>query len=98
MRTALRNNATAYGFSISITASYGLASSANGGPSADETIACAVGAGVAFVLIGAVFLTGFPQGSPREGGQLATISGGIDLLAVLNNLGRRMPPPAHVAA
>ncbi len=87
VRTALRNNATAYGFSISITASYGLASSANGSPSAGETVAFAVGAAVAFVLIGAVFLTRYPQGSLREGGQIATISGGIDLLAVLTALG-----------
>lgn len=33
------------------------------------------------------FLTRYPQGSLREGGQIATISGGIDLLAVLTALG-----------
>lgn len=82
VRTALKNNATAYGFSISITAAYGLVTGASGPGSAVETVFFALGAGLAFVLIGAVFITQFPVGSLDEGGQVATISGGIDIMSV----------------
>lgn len=82
VRTALRHNATAYGFSISITAAYGLATGARGPGSAAETVFFALGAALAFVLVGAVFITRFPLGSLGEGGQVATISGGIDVLSV----------------
>lgn len=83
VRTALRNNATAYGFSISITTAYGLVTGAQGPSGAVDTIAFAVGAAVAFVVIGAVFVAASPAGSLGESGQVATISGGIDLLAVI---------------
>lgn len=82
VRTALRHNATAYGFSISITAAYGLATGARGPGGAVETVFFALGAALAFVLVGAVFITRFPLGSLGEGGQVATISGGIDVLSV----------------
>lgn len=82
VRTALRNNATAYGFSISITAGYGLVSGAHGSTSALETIAFAVGSALAFLVVGGTFLTRFPEGSLPEGGQVTTISGGIDVLSI----------------
>lgn len=82
VRTALRNNATAYGFSISITAAYGLANAVAGPAKPFETVSFALGAAIAFILVGAVFLTRFQEGSLPEGGQVATISGGIDLLSV----------------
>ena len=83
VRTALRNNATAYGFSISITAAYGLVNGARASASAPETISFAMGSAFAFVVIGGTFLTRFPEGSLPEGGQVATISGGIDLLSII---------------
>lgn len=86
VRTALRNNATAYGFSIAITSAYGLVSTASEGSAAAETISFALGAAVAFILIGAVFITQVPQGRLSEGGQEATISGGIDLLSIITTI------------
>lgn len=83
VRTALRNNATAYGFSISITAGYGLLSGTHSSMSALETIAFAVGAAIAFLVVGGTFLTRFPEGSLPEGGQVTTISGGIDVLSIV---------------
>lgn len=82
VRTALRNNATAYGFSISITAAYGLASGAHGTTTAIATVSFAVGAVIGFLLIGGIFVTFFQRGSLREGGQVLTIGGAIDILAV----------------
>lgn len=43
IRTALGNNATAYGFSISITAAYGLLSGPQSSVSAAETVSFALG-------------------------------------------------------
>lgn len=83
VRTALRNNATAYGFSISITTAYGLASGASGPSSAIEPISFAIAAALAFVLAGAAFVVAAPQGSLSESGQVATISGAVDHLAVV---------------
>lgn len=82
VRTALRNNATAYGFSIAITTAYGLVSAAGGPVTAPATVSFAVGAAVAFVLVGGLFVASAPSGSLSETGQVVTISGGIDLLSV----------------
>lgn len=83
VRTALRNNATAYGFSISITAAYGLVSGEHGQGSALETVSFAFGACAAFVLVGSVFVALFRRGSLSEGGQVLTIGGVIDLVSVV---------------
>ncbi|SDQ38911.1 hypothetical protein [Actinopolyspora saharensis] len=82
VRTALRNNATAYGFSITITSSYGLVNGAGGPPSSWETVSFALGAAVAFVLVGGVFLGHFRRGSLPESARVATMSGAVDLLSV----------------
>lgn len=81
VRTTLRNNATAYGFSISITVACGLVSGTHGPVPELETITFALGAAFAFLLIGVAFLTRPPRGSLPESGQVATISGLIDLLS-----------------
>lgn len=83
VRTALRNNATAYGFSISITAAYGLVNAVAGPAKPLETVSFAGGAAFAFIIVGAVFLTRFREGSLPESGQVATISGGVDVLSVI---------------
>lgn len=83
VRTALRDNATAYGFSLSITAAYGLVNGSRGPASAGQTIAFAVGAALAFVLVSVVSLTLFRRGRLSEGEQVLTLSGGIDLLSVV---------------
>ncbi|RRO17035.1 hypothetical protein EIL87_12230 [Saccharopolyspora rhizosphaerae] len=83
VRTALHNNATAYGFSISITAAYGLVTEARGTASALETISFTFGAAFAFLLVGSVFVARFPHGRLPESGQVATFTGGIDVLSIV---------------
>ena len=83
VRTALRNNATAYGFSISITAAYGLVTGSRGTASALETISFAFGAALAFLLVGLVFVARFPHGRLPESGQVATLTGGVDVLSII---------------
>ncbi|NYH78170.1 hypothetical protein FHR84_001492 [Actinopolyspora biskrensis] len=82
VRTALRNNATAYGFSIAITSSYGLVNGASGPARSWETVSFALGAAVAFVLVGGVFLSRFRKGALPESARVATISGAVDLLSI----------------
>lgn len=83
VRTALRSNATAYAFSISITSAYGLVGSSHGSGTALQTVVFAVGAAVGFVLVGTVFVGAFPRGSLTQTGQVATIGGGADFLSVV---------------
>lgn len=83
VRTALRNNATAYGFSITITAAYGLVTGSRGNGNAVETLSFAFGAALAFVLIGGVFVARFPHGRLPESGQVATLTGGVDVLTIV---------------
>jgi hypothetical protein len=82
VRTALRDNATAYGFSISITAAYGLASAVKGPGGAGETVLFALGAAGAFVLVSVSFLGRFHRTPLNEGDQVLTLSGGFDFLSV----------------
>lgn len=82
VRTALRDNASAYGFSISVTAAYGLVSASRGPGDAVETISFALGAGLAFVLVSLVFLGRFQRRLLSEGEQVLTLSGGFDFLSV----------------
>ncbi|AXK35644.1 hypothetical protein DVA86_26410 [Streptomyces armeniacus] len=82
VRTALRDNATAYGFSISVTAAYGLAGT-GGAPTAFETVCFALAAALAFFLVSLVFLALFRHQRLSEGEQVLTLSGGIDVLSVV---------------
>lgn len=82
VRTALRNNATAYGFSISITTAYGLVSATGAAPTAPATLSFAAGSAIAFVLVGGFAVAATPSGSLAETGRVVTISGIVDLLSV----------------
>ena len=82
VRTALRENASAYGFSISVTVSYGLLSGPRSSITAGETIAFGAGAALAFVLVGVLFVAVTSRGSLPESRQALTFSGGVDLLSV----------------
>lgn len=82
VRTALRNNATAYGFSITITVSYGLITGPRSMVTASQTAAFGAGAAVGFVLVGAIFAALSSRGSLPESTQTMVISGVIDVLSV----------------
>jgi hypothetical protein len=83
VRTALRNNATAYGFSITITVSYGLVSRKSATTSPSEAISFGFGAALGFVVFGILSVVIFRAGRVSETGQVATISGTVDVVAVV---------------
>lgn len=88
VRTALRNNATAYGFSIAITAAFSLATTAAGGR-ADviPTFLFAVGAVFAFIVVGAGLSRYSHSGGREDSGEVVLVSGAVDLLSVLAAIG-----------
>lgn len=82
VRTALQDNATAYGFSVSITAAYGLTGAAKGPGGATETVCFALGAAGAFMLVSLGFLGRFRHGRLGESQQVLGLRGGIDFVSV----------------
>lgn len=86
--TALRNNATAYGFSISITASYGMVSVAHPKSlSVLQTALFAAGAALAFAMIG-VTATHLVRRMTRPQSERALIMAGtFDLVSIVAAVG-----------
>ncbi|OEU99723.1 hypothetical protein AN217_20080 [Streptomyces qinglanensis] len=82
VRTALRDNATAYGFSISITAAYGLVTGSRGTATAGETVVFALGSAVAFLVVALVVVVLFRRAGLAEDEQETTLGGIIDVLSV----------------
>lgn len=82
VRTALRDNATAYGFSISVTAAYGLIGSLHGTGTAAETVLFAFCAAGAFVLVNVCFMGRFRSSPFEQDTQVLTLASGFDALSV----------------
>lgn len=84
VRMALRNNATAYGFSISITAAYGMMSATH--PSSAGLLSTAMFAGaavLAFLLVGLLATRLFRHTTPVETDQTAILSGIFDAASIV---------------
>lgn len=88
VRTTLRNNATAYGFSVSITAAFGVVSSSHQQAALPlQSVLFAGGAVAAFVLVEAVASLLFQRGARGETESVVMISGAVDALSVLAAVG-----------
>lgn len=88
VRSTLRHNATAYGFSIMITCSYGLLTVAHPGHAFGvATMLFAGGALLAFVLVDVAASTAFRRMSASETPDVEMVSGVVDVLSVLIAVG-----------
>lgn len=88
VRTTLRHNATAYGFSVSITASFGVVSSSHQQSSIPlQAVLFAAGAVAAFLLVEAVASRLFQRSARGETEGVLMISGAVDALSVLAAVG-----------
>lgn len=87
VRTALGNNSTAYGFSVSITATYGLLNGVHGSASALETLGFALGAAGAFVGVALVLAARFRGRTLNEDEITASIAGLVDLVSLMAAVG-----------
>lgn len=83
VRTSLRDNATAYGFSVTITAAFGLVSAAHpAGMRPLPIMLFAAGAALAFFLVELVASHLFKRIGGREGEKVVLISGAVDVLSI----------------
>lgn len=88
VRTTLRNNATAYGFSVSITAAFGVVTSSHQQASYPlQAVLFAGGAVLAFLFVEAVAASLFRRGARGETENVVMISGAVDALSVLAAVG-----------
>jgi len=82
LHTALVDNSAAFGFSVTITASYGALNQLTGQPSIADIVGFGAGAGAAFTLLQAAATRGFrnrPTAAPREVILLGTA---LDILSI----------------
>jgi hypothetical protein len=82
LHASVRNNASAYGFSVTITASFGLLTSALGTPSAPEIFAFAGGAVAAFALVELVVSGGYRQDLEDEPPNVKDVGSSVSVLSV----------------
>jgi undecaprenyl pyrophosphate phosphatase UppP len=82
LRASVRNNASAYGFSVTITATLALLSSIRGAPTALQIVAFAGGAVVAFAVVEMVVSWGFTQGLEDEPTDVKELGSSISVLSV----------------
>lgn len=76
------NNAAAYGYSVTITASFGILSALRSAPSVPEIFLFAGGAIAAFALVEAVATGGFRHGLEDEPSSVKALGGSISVFSV----------------
>ncbi len=82
LRAGTHNNAAAYGYSVSITAAFGILSTTQGTPGILQIFAFAGGAVVAFALVGAIASGGFRRRLEDEPSEVKALGGSLALLSV----------------
>lgn len=83
VRSALRNNAAAYGYSVTITIAFGLLVTAHGDVDAVAAILFGGGAAAGFVLVQLAASWRFRAGIEGDSGSVVVLSSAIDLLSIL---------------
>lgn len=82
LQTSARGNAPAYGYSVTITASFGILSALRGPPNVPEIFLFAAGAIAGFALVEAVITGGFRHGLEDEPSAVKALGGSISVLSV----------------
>jgi hypothetical protein len=82
LHASARGNAPAYGYSVTITATFGILSVVANSPRVTEIFAFAGGAVVAFALVEAVASGGFKHRLEDEPSQVKALGGSISVLSV----------------
>ncbi len=83
IRTSLRENATAYGFSVSITAAFGLVSTQQPSKAALPVLLFAASAALTFIVVEVVVSKFFRHIGSGERTRVVLISGAVDGLSIL---------------
>ena len=87
VRTGVRNNSTAYGFSVLITASFGALNALVGAPGIPQLFLFVAGAGLGFVLIEAAASHGFKDAIRGDRREVVVIGSAINLISISSALG-----------
>ena len=82
LHASVRNNASAYGFSVTITASFGLLTSVLGTPTALKIFAFAGGAVAAFALVEFVVSGGYRRNLENEPPNVKDVGSSVSVLSV----------------
>lgn len=82
LQTSARGNAPAYGYSVTITATFGILSALRGSPGVTEIFLFAAGAVAGFALLEAVVTGGFRHGLEDEPSAVKALGGSISVLSV----------------
>ena len=82
LHTSARGNAPAYGYSVTITASFGILSALKGSPGVAEIFLFAAGAIAGFALVEAIVTGGFRHGLEDEPTEVKALGGSISVLSV----------------
>ena len=82
LHASVRNNASAYGFSVTITVSFGLLASVLGTPTVPEIFAFAGGAVAAFALVKFIVSGGYGHELMDEPGSVKDVGSSVSVLSV----------------
>lgn len=83
LRTTVRNNSSAYGYSLAITVAFGLVSAISGSPSTLDAFVFLIGSAAGFAAVETAASRGFRRPAPpREREEVVVMSGAMDLLSV----------------
>ncbi len=81
-RSTVGRESTTFGFSILVTATFGLLQSARGSPSAPRIFAFAMGAVLSFTVLEAVLSRGFRRPMPQHHTQVMALGTAFNLISV----------------
>jgi ABC-type branched-subunit amino acid transport system permease subunit len=87
MRTAIRNNMSAYGFSVMITCSYGVLNTSIGPPSVGNIFMFAGGAVTAVMLIDAIVSSGFRDKLRGDPSDVVALGAALELFSAGAGIG-----------
>ena len=82
-RGAVGREATAFGFSIVISATFALVQLEHGSPARWDIVLFAVGAGASFVLLTGVASRGFRRPLPQHRSEVIGLAAGLNLISVM---------------
>ncbi len=82
VRTAVRNNSSAYGFSVAATGSYGLAATAQGNPGLLSVLLFVLGVGTAFVTTELVVSRVFTRQIDSDAHSVVAVANAINVLSM----------------
>jgi hypothetical protein len=87
LRTGIRNNSIAYGYSILATVGFGALSSLAGSPSIAQMFLYAVGGGLGFALVELVASRGFRKEMKGERSDVVVLGSAINVISISAGLG-----------